>query len=393
MSTNVTVQGPRATTVTLTYDSSANALLAQFLANAITAGINSSSIIPSDSAFSGSPPSIPTGRVGEYVQDTPAVGPAMISIGLDDFIAPSTFNVLDNNPDLAQNLLAGTSSGQFIAQRGGGDIITGGGNDNIILRPSDVGSWLIVMGSGNDTVQAPGSGNDTIRVGAGNDSIQLGAGNSVVTTGGAATISGSSVGGAETVTGFNTDVIFGNASKLTFLATGGATVFGGTGADTVTGGNGPDDFQGGSGGPNSLTAGVGTATLLGASNGDQLIANGSGAQILIAGAGNETLTGSSVGGGNDTFVGGSGSATMAANTSDTNLFGFVSRSGSTSADLVTGLSDVSQAHVHLSGFDTNDILDVTSQNVVGGSLLVTLKDGTQVTFQNITAHLTSGNFS
>src|SRR6185437_10320846 len=139
------------------------------------------------------------------------------------------FNVLDNNPDSGQNVLAGFVSGKFIAQQGAGTIVMGGGNDQVILRPSDTGSWQIVLGGGNDTIQALGSGNDTISVGAGNDSIQLGSGSSAVTTGGAATISGSTVpGSSETVTGLNTDLIFGNASNLVFVATGGATVFGGT---------------------------------------------------------------------------------------------------------------------------------------------------------------------
>lgn len=381
----VTVQGAHSTVVTLTYDSSANALLAQYIAAAITSGVNSGppSIIPEDSAHSITPIGIPGPNTTEWVQDTPT-GQIALPTGMDAFIGAAPFNVLANT-DPNQNFLIGAASGQILALGGAGNIVAGGGNDQVILRPSDTGSWQILMGNGNDTIKALGSGNDTIGLGTGNDSVQLGGGSNAVTTGGAATISAST--GSETVTGLGSTVIYGNASTLHFVATGGATVFGGTGSDTVTGGSGPDYLQGGTAGNNVLTAGVGAATLLGGGSGDQLFASGSGAQILYAGSGNETLTGSSVSGAPDTFVGSAGATTvMGAQASS--LFEFIGGSaGGTMSVFGYGSGDAPNIKIHLGGGDT-----LQTQNNTGGNLNVTLSDGTKITFANVTGSLNGGNF-
>jgi Ca2+-binding RTX toxin-like protein len=384
MANTVTVQGAHSATVTLGYDSAANAALAQYIANAITAGIQGGSVLPADSAFSGNhPPGIPIGKTGEWVQNTAALGFVTLPTRDDNFVATSFFDVFAN-ADVGQNFLAGTASGTMIssATNASGNVVMGGGNVDIIIRPTDLGAWLIDLGNGADTVQALGPGNDAISVGSGHDSILLGAGNYVVTTGGAATISAST--GNETVSGFGTTVIFGNSSNLVFVANGGATVFGGNGSDTLTGGGGPDVFQGGTGGNNVLTAGVGAATLFGGGSGDQLFANGSGAQILYAGAGNETLTGSSASGANDTFVGSAGTTTVVASPNASNLFEFINGQGPGNM-FETGLTDVSQIKVHLVGL-------TVSNQTPGSDLLVQLSDGTNITFKNISGTLTGGNF-
>jgi Ca2+-binding RTX toxin-like protein len=396
MTNTVTVQGARSATLTLTYDSSANAALAQYIVTAITAGIKAGAITTNDSLFSGNQPlPPPAGKTSEWVQDTPAIGVVTMPKGDDNFLANSFFDVF-TDIDVGQNILAGTASGTVISANpnAAGNIVMGGGNDNVIIQSTDIGPWLIQLGNGQDVVKALGSGADTISLGTGADSVLLGAGNSVVTTAGSATISASSIGGSNvSVTGMGTTVIYGNSSNLTFIAGGGATVYGGTGSDTVTGGGGPDYFQGGTAGKNVLTAGIGAATLFGGGSGDRLFATGgSNHQILFAASGNETLTGSSSPGAADTFVGSAGSTTVVVSTNASNLFEFIH--GTAGGNVaVTGLNDVGQIAMHLLGYSANDTSVLTHNSVSGGNLSVTLQDGTQITFANITQPLTNNNFS
>jgi Ca2+-binding RTX toxin-like protein len=390
MSTIVTVQGAHGT-VSLTYDSPANALLAQYVANAIASGISGSTIIPADSAHSPSPPGLSSGKTGEFVQLGTPIGVLNIPKGYNYLVdaAPSaTFN--DANSNSGQEVLVGAGNLNFIATLGAGSVIGGGGVDQVVIAATNPNAWLIALGNGNDTIRALGSGNDTISLGAGSDSIFLGAGSSAVTTGGAATITATT--GSETVTGLNTDVIYGAGSLLTFVGTGGATVYGGTGSDTVTGGNGPDYFRGGSAGNNVLRAGVGAATLFGGGNGDKLYANGSGAQILYAGSGNETLTGGSAVGAPDTIVAGVGAASVVASPVANNVFQFISGMGGGS-ELVMGLNSPSQVHIHLSGYGGGEQGNALATQINSGeSSTLNLSDGTSVTFHNVST-ITAGNFT
>ena len=66
---NVTVAGAGGATVTLSFDSAANALLAKSLAGAITVGVGNGSIVPASSK-NGLPPPVPGGTTGEWVQQT-----------------------------------------------------------------------------------------------------------------------------------------------------------------------------------------------------------------------------------------------------------------------------------------------------------------------------------
>ena len=312
---NVTVDGPHAYIATLAYNSSTNANLASFVANAIKAGITA--------ARSTRPTAVSAGRVRRLCRPAKSVNGYRTPTGrchripqrvmITSWTSAPIANLTDGNTDTDQSILVGSGNLVFNAL-GAGSIFGGGGNIDFVIPARNSGSWDIALGNGADTIKAFGSGNDTISLGSGPDTIQLGAGNSVVTTSGAATISGST--GNETVTGNGTTVIYGNSSNLAFVGGGGATVFGGTGSVSAIGGTGPDYFQGGSAGNNFLKAGSGAATLLGGGNGDQLFANGSGAQILYAGSGNETLNGSGAGGA-DTFVGSAGNTTVMASTSDT----------------------------------------------------------------------------
>ena len=395
--TTVSVQSAHGSTVSLSYDSGANALLAQYVADAIANGIKDTSIVPADSAFGATPPRLLSPKIGEWVQDSS--GPnVLIPRGYDFIVDAVPFATMtDQNPNLTQSVLVGAGNLNFNTS-GAGSVIGGGGNDQIIVPLSDSGAWFIALGDGNDTIKALGSGKDTISLGAGNDSVLLGAGANAVTTGGAATISAST--GSETVLGLGTTVIYGNGSQLTFVAGGGATVFGGAGSDTVEGGGGPDLFYGGSGGNNSITAGSGAATLFGGGNGDQLFAHGSGAQsmtaaggneTLYAAAGNDTLSGGTVSGASTTFVAGTGAASVTANASGSSQFDFFSGAAGGS-ELVSGLTDVSQIAMHLVGYGGGNIRASVTTNSAGTDLNVSLSDGTQIKFLTITSPLTGANF-
>ncbi len=193
------------------------------------------------------------------------------------------------------------------------------------------------------------------------------------------------------------------------MAGGAATVFGGTGSDTVYGGTGNDLFEGGTKGNNLLNAGIGRATLFGGGGGDQLYAAGKKPQELHAGSGNETLTGvfasgkdSFYGGsGSDqifggqkknTFVAGTGTASVTASPGAKNLFEFMKTVGG-GTELVQGLTQASQVHIKLAGYGPNEVkYALEHQTTTNGSVTITLTDNTKVTFLNI-ASLSDRNFS
>jgi len=62
----VTVAGAHGQTVTLSFDTNANAVLAQKLADAITSGVQAGSILPAVDT-DGPPPPVPAGKTGEFV--------------------------------------------------------------------------------------------------------------------------------------------------------------------------------------------------------------------------------------------------------------------------------------------------------------------------------------
>jgi Ca2+-binding RTX toxin-like protein len=387
MTTPVTVQSAHSTTVTLTYNSSANASLAEYVAAAIQAGIGGGSVLAESSAY-GIAPSIPVGKTGEWVETLTT--PTTLATRYDYIVdAAANANITGPNDSNVQ-VIAGSGNLIFNPSLGAGSLIAGDGNDNFTVSSVGSGAWTVILGDGTDTVRVLNGANDSISTGIGHDSILLGSGHSTVNTSGTDTITATT--GSETVTASGSDLVYGGASKLNFLATaGGATVYGGSGSDTVTGHSGPDYFQGGSGGNNSLTGGTGAATLIGGGGGDQLFARGSGAQILYASSGNETLSGGSATGA-DTFVGGVGHTTIAASASATNTFEFLS-SVSGGTDIVQGLSLASQVKIHLSGYGAGvETAALAGQNNTGGSTTIGLGDGTTITFQNV-ATLTTSNFS
>lgn len=400
----VTVAGAHGQTVTLSFDTTANAALAQKLAAAITAGVQAGTILPAVDT-DGPPLPLPAGKAGEFVKTDD--GLTALPPGYKTVVNTADEAVMFGSGDADETVLSSTGDLTFFATDGSGTVVAGGGDNRIVVPPSDKGDWSINTGKGDDTVLAGGSGNDTINAGGGHNAISLGSGSDVVQSTGDDTVSAGS--GRETITAVGThrDLIYGNASQLFFVAgDGSATVFGGSGSDTFFGGKGADLVYGGTGGNNLLFAGTGKATLFGGGDGDQLFAAGNKAQALHAGTGNETLFGGFASGadtfyggtgaaqitggaGNDTFVAGTGSVTITAGLGS-NLFVFT--------DGQAGGTELIQAFT--SGRDQIDLQDygkhevanaLKSQQVVGGSDTITLSDHTTITFAGI-GSLTASDF-
>jgi Ca2+-binding RTX toxin-like protein len=408
---DVTVMGAHGSTISLSFDSSQNANLAQKIAAAISSGVSGGTILPADSK-DGPPPPLPTGVVGEYVASTNVA--TALPQGYSNVVNAANAVIIGSGDTNESILSSGTGQLNFLAPAGSGTVVAGGGNNQIVTSGADKGAWLINTGNGNDTVRALGGGDDTVGAGGGSNFIQLGGGSDVVYSQGADTIfanSGSAKIVADTTNGSNpTDVIYGNSSHLFLIAAGGATVFGGSGSDTVFGGTGSDLLFGGTAGNNFLQAGSGPATLFGGGDGDQLYAGGNAAQELHAGTGNVTLFGGFAAGndsfyggsgnnqifggqGQNTFVLGTGSATISASTGAMdNVFEAIHGQAG-GQDLVQGLTDASQVDINLNGYAPDEAATaLAGQTTDGSSVTVTLSDNTRITFTNIT-HLTSGNFS
>lgn len=402
----VTVVGASAETIQLKFTSSANAALAQQMAQNVTDGVNSGSIVPFE--YTGNPiiPSAPSGT-GEFVQRTPglAILPSDYTAAVIDTKLSTVFGGGAPN----ETILSGSGDFTFFTGTGSGFIGAGGGNNQIVESVTGGGNWQIYTGNGNDSILAL-SGDNTISAGTGHNQIVLGSGNNLVYSAGADTISVTG-GGSDTisVTGKHSDVVHGGAGNLVFVGGAGpSTVFGGSGSETVFGGSGKGVYVGGAAGHNVIFGGAGAASITGGGDGDLLYAGGSKGDVLRAGAGNETLTGllSSgkdkfyagsgsdslvAGSGADTLFAGTGSATMVAGTG-ADIFAFV-KGQAGGADVIQNFGSAPGQKVSLQGYGPNAVQQaLQSQQLVGGSTVITLSDGTKVTFTGVT-HLVSGNFT
>ena len=383
----VTVAGAHGQAVTLSYDSAANAALAQQLANAITAGVQNGTIIPAIDT-DGPPPAVPSGKTGEWVQSKDAF--TILPHGYDAVVYTALAGIIFGSGDAGESILASQGVLNFFATGGSGTVAAGGGSNTIVIPGTDSGSWSINTGNGDDVILATGAGNDTINAGGGRNAITLGNGNDIVTTTGDDTVVAGS--GHETIgaVGRHTsDVVYGNGSTLYFITTdGAATVFGGSGTDTFFGGQGPDLVYGGSGGHNFLMAGMGQVTLFGGGSGDQLFAVGGIGQALHAGAGNETLSGA-FSSGADTFYGSAGSTSIIGGSgNDTFVFTNGEAGGSATIQGFSHGSDV----VDLQDYGKNAVSDaLKSQHKEDGNDTITLSDHTMITFVGV-SNLTKSDF-
>lgn len=412
MVSSVTVHGSHATNISLSFDSTANFLLAQQMANAINTSITDGKLVTS-SDTDGPPPHVPLGSSGGYFQTSTSFValPHNYTVDLINVAGPAL--VIGSGAPKEMILSSIDTSLTFIAAGGSGSVVAGGGNDRLLIPGSNAGSdWALYTGDGNDLISALGQGQATIGAGGGTNTILLGDGKDLIFSSGEDKIVAG--GGAETVDALKatSDFVQGNASKLLFVGGhGGATILGGSGSDTyfgsTTGPAGPQLIKGGSAGNNYLVAGDGSATLAGGGSGDQLIANGTFDQMLIAGSGNETLnaapsTGADKlvagsgkdlligGGGSDTYVGGSGHSTVLAGY-ETSTFEFIKHQAG-GPMLVTDIVDPTAIKIDLDGYGAGAAnAALATQKVHNGSVTINLSDGTKVTFEDISS-LNKSNF-
>jgi len=412
MASSVTVIGGNQSGITLTFDSTSNFALGQQISNLINASIAGGHyLIASDNL---SPPPVPSGDIGIYLQTTSGTGGLPQGYSVDIISGPA--NAFVTGPIQPNQLIVSDehTNLQFVAGvYGSGTVVAGGGTSMLSVPGANIRNWELFTGAGNDLIYALGSGNDTIDAGGGRNLVELGAGkDSVVSEGDDTIVAGT---GAETITALNASATYvkGNASNLYFVGgSGGATILGGTGSDTYLGGatSGDQYVKGGSAGNNFLYAGGGAATLLGGGSGDQLFASGNANQFLIAGSGAETLSAlasfgnvSLVGGsgkdlmiggsGSDTFTAGSGASTVQVGFTGTNTFNFISGSAG-GTELVQDIIDPSSIKISLQNYGSGEeAFALNSQAVKGGSLTMKLSDGTRIVFEDVTQKLTGSNFT
>lgn len=312
---------------------------------------------------------------------------------------------------------------------GSNTVLASSGNF-LIQTDTDVtfGQNLLTLGSGNDTVMSWGQ--DTIDAGpGGNNLIALLHAGSVYRGD-----SGTSVvvdrGGADTVVqGVGAETVFaaaanglyrGGGGGLTFVSaaaasgtvvagTGDATLYAGPHSDfTFLVGAGRFVLDGGSGDQTvAAAAGVASGGLLFAESGGAMNLVGAAANTLIAGAGAVTLNGASASGdnvyfagtGSDRIVAGAGADTVVAGPGTDTLVG-----GGGLTTFVLDGAVAPASHELIGNWTTLDQLDLIGYGAptapgglpggavlspVEGSSLLSLPDGTQITFVNAATVATS----
>jgi len=257
---SVTVLGVSHETITLNYDSAANAHIAAVIAATISHGVETGSIMPVNGGFGAIqiPPPLPGGKTGEFVQMHD--GMSIMLPGYKDVVVTAGIATVLGSGDANEAILSSEGELTFIATGGSGTVVAGGagqdhsrshdddarhhgdhdkgheGGDLVIIPGSDNGNWGIYTGGGNDTVLAVGGGNDTIGAGTGHNLIQLGSGHDSVQSTGRDTITTGSGHDTIDATGAVRDLVKGGTGDIVFLGgTGGVTLFGGAGSDTFEG--------------------------------------------------------------------------------------------------------------------------------------------------------------
>jgi hypothetical protein len=335
----------------------------------------------------------------------------------------------------AMHVVEGSGPMFFSGNSNGGSTISGGSGP---LTANLTGEHQTVqVGSGAATITAAGSANDVIggtsalsaTITGTADTVQAGTGsNALVSSGSGDLIIGSTVSGAgplsvtesgtndtiqggtnpTTVTASSAALVYGGSGSLDFVGgTGIATVFGGAGADLVTAGTGGVIFNLGAADNATVNSGTGAVTVFGAPNTSVNLIGSSGLpDYVVAGAGNETLnaSGSSssnwlsvsttvssaasvvmVGGaGNDTLIAGSapGSEVMTGGGGD-NAFVFFKQVAGGASDIITDFNADDAVYIEGYAPGSAGALQAASRQTSGG-LMLTLSDGTTITFSNLT---------
>ena len=276
---------------------------------------------------------------GSY-SDVTASGTATITAGnFFDTFTLNGRNVLNNAG--TGSVTVGAAGNATVTSTGAYSQITklaGGRIDLTQINATPRGT--ITVSGGAASLMANSGMGGMIRVtttgGDGGANMRLGAGNTTVISGGADTICAST--GSVNVTATGKAAIYGGSGSL-YVATGlaGASVYGGTGGTTVVGGGG-----------------------------DDVINCGAGRTVLNAGGGNDLVT---LGAGTGTLTGGTGAEI------------YQIRAGTAGGQYLLTDFRGGEDRIRLTGFQGDPI---AQRQVTGGSLSLTLTDGTRIQFAGVT---------
>jgi len=327
------------------------------------------------------------------------------------FLLPSGFSAAALGGAAAGALFGQGTGYTLLGGQGGGSLVTTGSATAIAGQGATAmfggdGATMLVGGDGNDTVVG-GAGATTVLAGAGNNLVALNAGGGTVLSEsrGDTILAGT---GSAVIGATQGATVFARDGALTFI--GGAndsTVAGGTGSSTIFGGASGGVFAGGSAGRNVIVGGAKSSTIFGGGNGDTLFSGTGGGVIVAAATGNVTLSGSAsgaaatfyAGGGANVIGGGAANEVFVAGRGQATMFGgagadsFVFVNGRAGGQVVLG--DFNQAagdRVLLQGYAGGAAAALAGASVGGGSTVLSLSDGTRVTFQGVTG-LTASAFA
>jgi hypothetical protein len=279
------------------------------------------------------------------------------------------------------------SSGSATINASGAPIYFGGTGTALFNALSTTAT--LVGGSGNQTVNA-GAANIEMFAGAGLLTFNAGSGASTV-------VSGS--GGASLTGGTGGLLYFGTGPSTYTAGTAVDTVLGFTGSLTATGGANGTLFFTGTAGNNNVSTGTGSTTIIGFGANNTLTATGAGNNVIAASGDAGTINGANSTGNNtffafgatDVVIGGSGQTAMESGLGNHTL---IAGSGSTLFEILAGTLnrqitignfDVTQDFVKLQGYDTGaGAAALASAVTTGGSEVLTLSDGTSITFTGVT---------
>ena len=301
---------------------------------------------------------------------------AVYSSGADTIIAGTGNSTVATST--AGAFVYGGNGNDILVNAGGADTFSAGGGAETVFAASSGGLYFL---NNSPSINFVGSGSvaSTIVGGSGDATLFGGSGTNQIFTGQATTV-------ADLQSSANT--IIGGSGNV--------TVYAGTGHDTVFQGSGQLLYDAQQSNSTIVSQANSPGATLFAYNGGQVALFGSNSgNVFVAAAGNATLQGAGASGnntyfagsGNDSMVAGSGRDTMAASVGAATMVGgvgadtFVFAKGSAGGtDFIQNFSAQDQFAFY--GYGSSAI---ASQQIVSGSLTITLTDNTRITLTNVTA--------
>ncbi len=279
-------------------------------------------------------------------------------------------------------------SGNETVQSWGTDMIVAAPGGTAVIATFHAGT--VVYGNNGQTVIFNQAGDDTVVAGGGEDTVFAEAGGGLYfgNSGPLTFVSGTNAN-STVVAGEGSAILYGapGANSQFFVGHGQFMLDGGSGSQTVVGSAAVSGTVSGAvifseyGGSitlfgdtnnNLLVAGPGNVTLnAGASSGNDVLFAGAGNDCIVAGSGNNVIVG---GPGSETLIGGSG----------VNLFEVNAAFSAGGNELIGNWNGHDQ--LYLFGYGpagANGLPDGASMAMVNGSDVLTLPDGTRITFLGV----------